>query len=170
MEYFALRECQRVAVTVDWFTPEILPAGYRDYFAVEVDPFTRRWVIDTGAYVGIMPLTPDYGLQILPKSGLTNLTYMLYRSGLLNRSLETPFDQTVPYQVPEDDLESFFEGLIHSYLKALDVVKAWGLMRETVLMDQNTAAIRGKINYLSWARDIPRTGGVPIPHACFRRK
>jgi 5-methylcytosine-specific restriction enzyme subunit McrC len=167
VEYIALRECQRAVVTADWFTPDILPARYRDYFAVEVDPFTHRWVLDTGAYVGIVPLTPDYGLQILPKSGLTNLTYMLYRSGLLNRSLETPFDQTVPYQVPEDDLESFFEGLIHSFLKALDIVKAWGLMRESVLVDQDSASIRGKINYLSWARNIPRTGGLPIPQRVF---
>lgn len=167
MEYFALRECQRAVVAADWFTPDILPAGYRDYLAVEVDPFTRRWLIDAGAYVGIVPLTPDYGLQIRPKSGLTNLTYMLYRSGLLNRSLETPFDQTVPYQVPEDDLESFFEGLIGSFLQALDVVKAWGLIRDNVLVDQNTAAIRGKINYLRWARDIPRTGGIPIPQRVF---
>jgi 5-methylcytosine-specific restriction endonuclease McrBC regulatory subunit McrC len=167
VEYLALRECQRAVVAADWFTPDVLPAGYRDYFAVEVDPFTRRWVIDTGAYVGILPLTPDYGLQILPKSGLTNLTYMLYRSGLLNRSLETPFDQTVPYQVPEDDLESFFEGLIHSFLRALDIIKAWGLMREGILVDQHTAAIRGKINYLGWARDIPRSGGLPVPQRVF---
>lgn len=167
MEYFALRECNRTVVTADWFAPTKLPPGYRDYFTVEFDPFANRWSLDTGPYVGIIPLGAAHGFQILPKSGLKNLTYMLYRSGLLNRSLETPFDQTVPYHVPEDDLESFFEGLVESFLRAVDVVKSLGLLRENIVEEQMKVAVRGKVNYPRWIRNISRSGGIPIPQRVF---
>jgi len=167
MEYLVTRECQREPIVADWFTPELLPPSYRQYLALEIDPMSRKWVMETGAYVGILPLAADYGIQILPKSGLKNLTYMLYKSGLLNRSLETPFDQTVPYQIPDDDLESFFEGLVQSFLGSLDIIRRWGLARETVAECQSAVSIRGKIDYLRWTRSIPRTAGFPVPQIVF---
>jgi 5-methylcytosine-specific restriction endonuclease McrBC regulatory subunit McrC len=167
MEYLALQECQREIIRAKWFQPDILPADYRQYFTVEYDTPSHCWAIQSGAYVGIVPLNDEYGIQILPKAGLKNLTFMLYRSGLLNRSLETPFEQTVPYQIPEDDLESFFEGLVHSFLRSVDEIKSWGLIRESTIESRNDYAIHGRINYLRWAINYPLTGGLPIPQRVF---
>jgi 5-methylcytosine-specific restriction endonuclease McrBC regulatory subunit McrC len=163
MEYLSITENRREIVTKEWFGPTLLPTGYNKYFTVEFDPGTQGWAIEAKAYVGIVPLTPEYGIQIRPKSGLKNLTYMLYKSGLLNRSLETPFDQTVPYQIPEDDLESFIEGLVKSFLQAVDTIKAWGLIREPALERRGEFAIRGKIDYPKWIRTLPHTMGIPVP-------
>ncbi|MBI4785464.1 MAG: hypothetical protein HY782_00225 [Chloroflexi bacterium] len=170
MKYFSLYETQRQVITEAWFQPDMLPPDYQDYLTLEYDSVAHHWAIQSSSYVGIVPLTPDYGIQILPKSGLRNLTYMLYRSGLLNHSLETPFDETVPYQIPEDDLESFFEGLVESFLQAVDVIKTWGLVRESSPESQSMYVVRGKIDYPRWAISLPRTGGLPIPQRVYTPK
>lgn len=167
MEFLSVTENKREVVIQDWFNPGLLPSKYEDYFTVEWDAPAGSWAIKANSYVGTIPLSPDYAIQIRPKSGLQNLTYMLYKSGLLNRSLETPFDQTVPYKIPEDDLESFIEGLIRSFLHAVDQIKVWGLMRESLLENRDAYAIRGKINYPRWVRSFPLTGGIPIPQSIW---
>lgn len=167
MEYLSVLESRRELIRANWFNPQILPNYYRDYFKVEYDLQNQSWAIEAGPYIGIVPLNSDYGVQILPKSGLKNLTYMLYKSGLLSRSLETPFEQTVPYHIPEDDLESFFEGLVHSFLECVDQIKSLGLIRQTVLENQEAYSVRGKIDFLRWLRQIPHRGGVPIPQLVF---
>ena len=170
MQYFSLKECERAPMTEDWFQPNLLSSEAQRYVSLQFDPESTQWILEAGPYVGIVPLNADFGIQILPKSGLKNLSYMLYRSGLLNRSLETPFDETVPYQLPEDDLQSFFEGLILSFLQAMDVVKAWGLIRESAVELSASYTMKGKLNRLQWTRDLPRTGGLPIPQRIFRSK
>jgi len=167
MEYLSIVECRRELVKAGWFDIKILPSSYRDYFKVEYDIQNNGWIIETGSYAGIVPFNAEYGVQILPKSGLKNLTYMLYRSGLLSRSAETPFEQTVPYHVPEDDLESFFEGLIYSFLRCVDQIKSLGLIRQSTQETRESYSVRGKIDFLRWASQIPHTGGVPIPQRVF---
>ncbi|OQY85420.1 MAG: hypothetical protein B6D41_14360 [Chloroflexi bacterium UTCFX4] len=167
MEYFSIVECRREPITVDWFTPDMLTPNHQKYFSIERDATTRHWVIQAESYVGIVPLTREYGVQIRPKSGLKNLTYMLYRSGLLTRSLETPFTETVPYEIPNDDLETFFEGLIQNFLESIDAIKRWGLMRFSKREYEYAYAVRGKVDYLRWVRALPQTGGLPIPQEVF---
>lgn len=167
MDCISVRECHHETITADWFDSSLLRSDHKNYFTIEVDAESHRFAIQTNSYVGIVPLSSDYGIRILPKSGLKNLTYMLHRSGLLNRSLETPFDENVPYEVPEDDLESFFEGLVRSFLKAVDRIKTFGLMRESVTREQDSYMVRGKIDYHRWARAFPHTGGIPIPQRVF---
>lgn len=170
MDYLSLVECKRQVITADWFTPDLLTPDCQKYLKVGRDTVTRQWVIQTEAYVGVIPLTAEYGIQIRPKSELRNLTYMLYRSGLLNRSLETPFKQTVPYDIPDDGLKSFFEGLISSFLESLDGIKRWGLIRASVLEQENAYAVRGRIDYQQWIRRLPQTNGLPIPQQIFNTR
>lgn len=167
MEYLSLVECRRETITSSWFSPDILPEQYSQYFSIGFDPKEKLWAVLPDSYVGIVPFNIDYGIQIRPKSGLNNLTYMLYRSGLLSRSLETPFEQTVPYQIADDDIESFFEGLVNSFLESVDAIKRHGLIRQSELVSKKENVIRGKIEFREWLRDFPRTGGIPIPQAVF---
>lgn len=167
MEFISLIEQKRTPIDQDWFDPELLPSYSKDYLSVGYDPESRQWVIEPEAYTGVIPINAEYGIQLFPKSGLRNLTYMLFRSGLLNRSLETPFEQTVPYHIPDDDLESFFEGLVDSFLKCLDEIKRLGLYRQTYQQDQVLYGIRGKIKFREWVGDYPHTFGIPIPQQVF---
>jgi 5-methylcytosine-specific restriction endonuclease McrBC regulatory subunit McrC len=167
VQYLKLTETRRQEVNVKWFFPQLLPHEYGRYMRLEVGQGPDSWLIHTDCYSGIIPLSSEYGIQIWPKAGLKNLTYMLYRSGLLNRSLQTPFDQVVPYEIPEDDLESFFEGLVNSFLYSLDEIKRWGLLRQvkTELVQGNS--VRGKIDYNQWLVSYSKNLGLPIPHRVF---
>jgi 5-methylcytosine-specific restriction endonuclease McrBC regulatory subunit McrC len=167
MEFFSILEHHRSYISAEWFDPTIVPPYCKNYFGIEYDTQYKKWVIEANSYIGIIPLDKNYGIQILPKSGLRNLTYMLFRSGLLNRSLETPFDYTVPYQIPEDDLESFFEGLVKSFLKCLDQIKSLGLIREDDLLDRDSYVVKGKINYKKWINQITKSIELPIPQKLF---
>jgi 5-methylcytosine-specific restriction endonuclease McrBC regulatory subunit McrC len=167
MKYLSVVECKREIVREDWFDPDLLPPAYEKYFSIEIDQLTRRFAIQAESYVGIVPLNDDCGILIRPKSGLKNLTYMLYRSGLLTHSLETPFDKTVPYDIPEDDLSSFLEGLVQNFLQSLDVIKQWGLMRKGELTKQDLYVVKGRIDYLKWINRLPYTGGLPLPQKVF---
>lgn len=165
MIYFSVNEADHHVPLPQWFTPDLLAPEHKQYFSIEYDSGQRQWVLSPRNYIGIIPLTAEYGVQIRPKSGLANFTYMLNRSGLLNRSLETPFDQTVPYAIPEDDIDSFFEGIILSFLQSLDEIKRWGLLRDDAQIAVESNIIKGRIDHPRWLRRSARYGLLmpPVP-------
>lgn len=163
MDYLTIVEGKRKLIDPAWLSPEALPANLDRYLKIEYDFENKGWTLEADTYIGSIPLSKEQGIQILPKSGLQNITYMLYRSGLLGRSLETPFDQTVPYQTPDDDLESFVEGLVASFLACLDEIKALGLIRESERRALRAYTIRGRLDTIKWSQEIVRTGGLPLP-------
>ena len=167
MEFITITEHKRKIITEEWFDPRTLPPTVKDYLTIEYDPEYGQLAIDAHSYTGIIPIGSDHAIRILPKSGLKNLTYMLFRSGLLTRSLETPFDETVTYQIPDDDLESFFEGLVHSFLVSLDLIKSLGILRTTVKEEKNAYTIKGRVNFREWMQQYPTNFGIPIPQTTF---
>lgn len=71
--------------------------------------------------------------------------------------------------VLEDSVDSFFEGLILSFLDSLDQIKRWGLLREDKPVQTELNAIKGQINLSAWTRRTSRYGVFmpPVPQTIY---
>jgi len=164
MTRISVREAAINQIRLPTFSPSILPPGYEKYFAVGyADGF---WTLDVESYAGLVPCGNGVVIQIEPKVATRNITYMLLKSGYLNHSLETPFESTVPYQIATDNIASFFEALVYSFLQQLDRIRALGLVRTERLLT-SIGTVKGKIDQSGYLRDYPKTWGVHVPRRHF---
>lgn len=138
-------ECKTTKVTSSAFHRGILPSGYSKYFSVVLDE-DGDWALDAGSYAGLLPCEGDVVIQIDPKFDVSDLSYLLLRSGDIARWFERPNEREVPYQIARDDLSSFFEALVHTFLSRIDQVKRYGLLRREVVHSIQSSVIRGKID------------------------
>ena len=143
-----VNEAQSTPINVPDFHPDLLLSGSDKYIVTTYQ--NGSYHLQIGNYAGIIPAANDYVIQIRPKVAVSDLTYLLLRSGLLNHSLETPFDSTVPYQISGENLESFFEALTFEFLRQIDKIRALGLMRSEKVKVVDSGSVTGRI-------DIPGT-------------
>ena len=160
MKTIRVQECS-VSKASPEIRPEILPDGYSRYFGLMIDE-EGDLAIDCHAYAGIIPCRNGIAIQIDPKVKVSDLTYLLLKSGELNRSLDTPFKETVAYQIAEKSVNSFFEALISSFLLQIDMIKRLGLLRNAEIKSCNVAQIKGKLNLSRFRTTYSRSLGLRI--------
>lgn len=153
-------EAQSTHIEIPDFHPCILLPGSERYITLiyQSDGYWFR----VGNYVGVIPAAKGYVIQIRPKINISDLTYLLLQSGLLNRSLQTPFESTVPYQISSENLESFFEALIMEFLKQVDRIRALGLLRGEKRKTIVSSSITGRTDTQGTLRIYPRTYGTKV--------
>jgi len=161
LKLIKIRECKTTKLIDEQFNPQILPKGYSKYFMLKIDE-DNDLCIETEANIGIIPCKNNIAIQIYPKIKVSDLTYLLIKSGLLNRSLDTPFKQTVPYQIAENSLDSFFEALVNNFLFEIDKIKCLGLLRTTEINLKELKIIKGKPDLSRFRIKYPKNLGLNL--------
>ena len=78
-----------------------------------------RIVLRTTKFVGTIPLTPDFSVRVKPRAPISNLSYMLVRSGTLPRAI-TGFDRGYfPHFVVTPNVEQVFGPTLVSGLQVI---------------------------------------------------
>jgi 5-methylcytosine-specific restriction endonuclease McrBC regulatory subunit McrC len=155
-----VNEAQSTPVETSDFHPNILLPGSERY----ITPIYQNgnYWLRVGNYAGVIPAARGYIIQIRPKASISDLTYLLLQSGLLNHSLQTPFESTVPYQISGENLESFFEALIMAFLKQVDRIRALGLLRGEKRKTVVSSSLSGKMDVDGSLLIYPQSYGTKI--------
>src|SRR6266699_6400175 len=161
-----VRENSLTQVSRADFDIDTLPRGVEKFVRIYGGP-GGNWLFEVGPYAGLIPCRDGTIIQLDTKIKVSNLAYMLFKGGELGRSVETPFESTVPYKVAEDDLETFLEAIMGNYLALLDNVKSKGLLRQGEQQRVATDVVRGKIRVSDFAASYVKDLGRTVPQTVW---
>jgi 5-methylcytosine-specific restriction enzyme subunit McrC len=102
----------------------------------------NRVIVTPGAYIGLIPLTPNISIDVRPKLPVSNLARVLDAA---RRSLRTIDGADRLYLSSELKSSSVLEFLAANLLDAMRPISAHGLHKEYVVHTETTSTPRGRI-------------------------
>lgn len=142
------------------FHPSLLLPGTEKYLTVVYT--TNGYILQVKNFTGVIPALNNYVIQIQPKVKISDITYLLLKSNLLNHSLATPYNSNVPYQIADENIGSFVESLVKEFLKQIDKIHTLGKLRTDLIATLNSSSIKGKVDISKTLQDYSRSYSLKI--------
>ncbi|MCC5661767.1 McrC family protein [Nostoc sp. XA010] len=142
------------------FHPTLLLPGTEKYLTVIYN--SNGYILQVKNFTGIIPARNNYVIQIQPKVKISDITYLLLKSNLLNHSLATSYNSNVPYQIADENIGSFVESLIKEFLRQIDRIHALGKLRKDLVTTSNSSSIKGKVDISKTIQEYSRSYGLKV--------
>ena len=94
-----------------------------------------RIVLRTTKFVGTIPLTPDISIRVKPRASISNLSYMLVRSGTLPKAISGFARGYLPSFVATTNVEQVFGPTLVS---GIEVIVRRGIEKEYLSVSEGT--------------------------------
>jgi 5-methylcytosine-specific restriction endonuclease McrBC regulatory subunit McrC len=149
-----------------------LPAGAYNYLTPQIK-HTRGGnevvALESGPFVGTLPLANGDVLRILPQAGEKALWRMLLFSEGLADQMRREFEQFTQVGYTEAGSTSWISLLARSYFEQLRLIEKNSLRSERVTVDRRLSSARGKVKLLPTIVSLGRHESLPV-HSRYKER
>lgn len=158
--------------SLDGFSLEWLPPAAYDYINPEIQRKPDGSVviqIETGPFVGTIPLENGDVLRIVPQAGEKALWRMLMYSEDLADQLRHEFEKFTQVGYTDEGSTSWVSLLARSYFEQLRFIEKNSLRTERVLVNRRRNSTRGKVKLLPTLVSLTHHESSPV-HCSYKER
>jgi 5-methylcytosine-specific restriction endonuclease McrBC regulatory subunit McrC len=149
-----------------------LPTGAYNYLTPQIK-HTRGGneiiALESGPFVGTLPLINGDVLRIAPRAGEKALWRMLLLSEGLAEQMKREFDEFTQISFTETGSASWLSLLARSYFEQLRLIEKNSLRSERVIVNRRLASARGRVRLLPTLVSLARRESLPV-HCRYKER